>query len=61
MVSNTDLECEAILIHATEPPMNRQSGRFGDGVTRYLQQRDERLGPSTEEMIKGIWQNQGHT
>lgn len=48
---------EAILIHATEPPMNRQGGRFGDNVPRYLQKRDDRLGPTAEEMIKGIWEN----
>jgi hypothetical protein len=42
---------EAILIHSVEPPLNRQSGRFGDKVTRYLQVRDERLGPTHEEII----------
>ena len=35
---------EGILIHATEPPLNRQGGSFGAGVVRYLQHRDERLG-----------------
>jgi hypothetical protein len=46
---------EAILIHAAEPPMNGQGGRFGDNVTRYKQVRDERLGPSTHEMIKALY------
>jgi hypothetical protein len=46
---------EAILIHSIEPPLNRQGGRFGESVTRYLQVRDERLGPTEEEMIRDIW------
>lgn len=45
---------EAILIHSAEPPLNRQGGRFGDAVTRYLQVRDERLGPTPEEMIRDL-------
>ena len=28
---------EAILIHAAEPPLNRQGGRFGKDVEQYLQ------------------------
>lgn len=43
---------EAILIHAAEPPMNGQGGRFGDSVTRYLQFRDDRLGPTDHEMLR---------
>lgn len=50
---------EAILIHSMEPPMNRQSGRFGQQVTRYLQVRDERLGPTAEEMIRDLWSSNG--
>ena len=50
---------EAILIHAAEPRMNRQGGRFGEAVTRYLQVRDERLGPTEEEMIREIWNETG--
>lgn len=49
---------EAILIHAAEPKLNRQGGRFGDGVEQYLQFRDANLGPSTEEMIHSIWEAQ---
>jgi hypothetical protein len=45
---------EAILIHAVEPPLNRQGGRFGDKVTRYLQKRDERLGVSDSELLRMI-------
>ncbi|MHB8355526.1 MAG: GIY-YIG nuclease family protein [Vulcanimicrobiaceae bacterium] len=45
---------EGILIHAVEPPLNRQHGRFGEDVIRFLQVRDERLGPSQEEMIKEL-------
>lgn len=48
---------EGILIHAIEPPLNRQYGRFGDDVVRFLQVRDERLGPSRDEMIEDIWRN----
>ena len=47
---------EAILISATEPPHNRQSGRFGDDVKQYLQYRDEEaIGPDTESMLKELW------
>ena len=46
---------EAILIHSIEPPLNRQGGRFGNNVTRYLQVRDERLGLTGEEMLREIW------
>ncbi len=46
---------EAILIHAAEPPMNSQGGRFGNNVTRYKQVRDERLGLTDHEMIKKIY------
>lgn len=47
---------EAILIAATEPPHNRQGGRFGEKVHRYLQYRDKvNLAPEVEEMIRAIW------
>ena len=46
---------EAVLIHAMEPAHNRQGGRFGPGVERYLQTRDDRLGPTPEEMIRDLW------
>lgn len=47
---------EAVLIATSEPPLNRQSGKFGDDVEQYLQFRDEdQLGPSEEVMIKEIW------
>ena len=50
---------EAILIHAAEPPLNRQGGRFGESVIRYLQVRDtEKLGPTPEEMLKDIWDSE---
>lgn len=46
---------EAILIHACEPPLNRQGGRWGKEVERYLQYRDTRnLGASIGEMINEI-------
>lgn len=50
---------EAILIHAAEPPMNGQGGRFGESVTRYQQIRDERLGPSQHEMLQALCKQQG--
>ena len=34
---------EGVLIAAAEPPLNRQGGRFGEKVERFLQVRDERL------------------
>ncbi len=41
---------EGVLIACAEPPLNRQGGRFGKSVTRYLQRRDDdRLGPSGPE------------
>ena len=46
---------EAILIHSAEPKQNRQGGRFGEDVVQYLQVRDERLGPTREEMIHQLW------
>ncbi|MGB6688103.1 MAG: GIY-YIG nuclease family protein [Terracidiphilus sp.] len=47
---------EAILISSSEPPHNRQGGRFGEEVTQYLQFRDpDALLPSAEEMVKEIW------
>lgn len=34
---------EAILIHTIEPRLNRQGGKFGKNIQRYLQVRDKRL------------------
>lgn len=44
---------EGILIAAAEPPLNRQGGRFGDGVDRYLQVRDARLDVAVTEPVTG--------
>ena len=47
---------EAVLIATAEPPLNRQSGKFGENVEQYLQYRDEALlGPSAETMLKEVW------
>ena len=46
---------EAILIAAAEPALNRQGGRFGKNAVRYIQQRDERLGRTQEQMIQELW------
>ncbi|HKO36051.1 MAG TPA: hypothetical protein VJV21_06200 [Pyrinomonadaceae bacterium] len=43
---------EGVLIHAVEPAMNSQKGRFGNRVKRYLQIRDGRLGPTTDKMLQ---------
>lgn len=46
---------EAILIHASEPPLNRQGGRWGKDVYKFLQYRDEdNLGKTETEMLKEI-------
>jgi hypothetical protein len=45
---------EGILIHAVEPPLNRQGGKFGRDVHRYLQVRDKRLGLTDSELLKMI-------
>lgn len=45
---------EAAMIHAFEPPMNGQEGRFGKQVIRYRQIRDPRLGPSDRELLESI-------
>ncbi len=34
---------EGILIYAAEPQLNRQGGKFGKNIKRYLQKRDQRL------------------
>lgn len=46
---------EAILISASEPPHNRQGGRFGGEVMQYLQYRDEALGPDQMQMMRDVW------
>ena len=45
---------EAAMIHAFEPPLNGQEGRFGAVVTRYRQVRDSRLGPTDRELLEGM-------
>lgn len=45
---------EGILIHALEPPLNGQSGRFGKKVKRYLQIRDENIGLTNDAMLKEL-------
>ncbi len=51
---------EAILISTAEPPYNRQGGKFGNGVQKYLQHRDvEELGLPTNDMILSLYQQNG--
>lgn len=45
---------EAAMIHAFEPPMNGQDGRFGAVVIRYRQVRDPRLGPDDRSLLESI-------
>ena len=48
---------EAILIHTIEPPLNKQGGKWGTGVQRYLQYRDsDNIGMTVTEMLKEIHQ-----
>lgn len=55
-ISTTQLldHLEAMLIHAFEPALNGQEGRFGKVVERYKQVRDSRLGPEDRELIEAI-------
>jgi hypothetical protein len=46
---------EGILINVLEPQLNSQGGKFGGSVTRYLQYRDQNLGPDRDEMLKTIY------
>lgn len=43
---------EAMMIHAFEPALNGQEGRFGQSVIRYKQIRDDRLGPEDRQLIE---------
>ena len=45
---------EAMMIHAFEPALNGQEGRFGRGVVRYKQVRDDRLGPGDRDLIEAM-------
>jgi hypothetical protein len=45
---------EAMMIHAFEPALNGQEGRFGKTVTRYKQIRDDRLGPEDRELMESV-------
>jgi hypothetical protein len=46
---------EAVLIEAMGATMNRQGGRFGPDVAKYVQCRDPQLEPTTDQMIRQIW------
>ena len=49
---------EGILIAVSEPPNNRQGGRFGDDVNQFLQYFDhDNIYPDQQEMIKEIYDN----
>lgn len=46
---------EAILIDASEPPLNRQGGRWGQLIKQYLQHRDdENLGYTDKEILRKL-------
>lgn len=49
-------QIEAILIHVSEPPLNRQGGKWGE-AEQYLQYRDrDVLGPNSSKMIEEMWE-----
>jgi hypothetical protein len=48
-------QIEAVMIASAEPSLNKQGGRFGKN-RKFLQVRDERLGPTQEEMIKSVYE-----
>ena len=50
---------EGVLISAAEPPLNRQSGTFGANVAQYIQERDERLGPTDRELLERLCEQAG--
>lgn len=52
---------EAILIHSSEPNLNRQGGRFGKRTHQFNQVRNDNLGPNLEEMIHDIWKGAGNS
>ena len=45
---------EGVAIAIGEPPLNRQGGRFGKSVHRYLQVHDKRLGPTPQEAVDRV-------
>lgn len=47
-------QMEAILITSTEPPLNRQGGRWGH-AKQYLQVKDGVLYPTTRHMTEDLW------
>lgn len=50
---------EAIVLAVSEPPHNRQGGRFGESVVQYLQFRDEDvLGLNDKAMLAALYRNQ---
>lgn len=52
-------QVEAVMIAVSEPPNNLQGGRFGS-ADQFAQHRDvEKLGPSTEEMLRVVYQKLG--
>jgi hypothetical protein len=50
---------EGVLIHASEPPLNGQGGRFGENVGRYLQVRDDRLGAPDRDLLVRLCNRSG--
>jgi hypothetical protein len=50
---------EGVLIHAAEPPLNRQNGAFGVNVVQYLQVRDPRLKATDRELLERLCENAG--
>ncbi|HEY4219283.1 MAG TPA: GIY-YIG nuclease family protein [Gemmatimonadaceae bacterium] len=47
---------EALIIETAEPALNSQSGRLGKAVTFYRQVRDDRCGPTRDQMIRQVYE-----
>lgn len=50
-------QLEAFLIYVSSPTLNNSRGKWR-GAVRYYQIRDERLGPTTDEMVEAVYKAQ---
>jgi hypothetical protein len=46
---------EGIILQFSEPPLNGQEGSFGADLERYVQLRHPKLGPTTDEIVRGVY------
>ena len=47
---------EGIILQFAEPPLNGQAGRFRQTLERYAQVRHEKLGPTRDETVRGVYE-----